>query len=185
MIIGICGKSCSGKSTLSDYLIQVYKDKAAYLEIDKIGHKALEIEEVQRELVNCFGDSVLDGGVVNRKRLGDIVFSSRHEMDKLTAITWGYMQGMIDEFINENKDKLIILDWILLPQTKYAGMCNLKVLFDIPYEVRLKRAIARDGISEEDFLLRESASIDYDATDFDIVLKDNEMETIKGVIRKL
>ncbi len=185
MIIGICGKSCSGKSTLSDYLIQIYKDKAAYLEIDKIGHKALEIEEVQRELVKCFGESILDGGKVSRKRLGDIVFSSRHEMDKLTLITWGYMQDMVDAFINENRDKLIILDWILLPQTKYASMCDLKVLFDIPYEVRLKRAIARDGISEEDFLLRESASVDYNEKDFDLVLKDNEIETIKGVMRKL
>ena len=167
------------------YLGDIILEEKFMKEALKEARKALEIEEVQCELVNCFGDSVLDGGVVNRKRLGDIVFSSRHEMDKLTAITWGYMQGMIDAFINENKDKLIILDWILLPQTKYAGMCDLKVLFDIPYEVRLKRAIARDGISEEDFLLRESASIDYDATDFDIVLKDNEMETIKGVIRKL
>lgn len=185
MIIGICGKSCSGKSTLSNYLMEVYKDKAAYIELDKIGHKVLEILEVQEEIEKYFGDNVLSQGKVSRKYLGDIVFASRHEMDKLTEITWGYMQRLIDEFIELNKDKLIILDWILLPKTKYADMCDLKVLFDIPYEVRLKRAMARDGITEEAFALRESASIEYNNDDFDVVLTDNEKKSIKGVMRLL
>lgn len=185
MIIGICGKSCSGKSTLSNYLLEVYKDKAAYLELDKIGHAVLEIKEVQDELVNSFGPQVLVEGKVSRKQLGDIVFASRHEMSKLTDITWGFMQQLIDEFIENNKGKVIILDWILLPKTKFFTMCDLKVLFDIPYEVRLQRAILRDGIDEEKFRLRESASIDYVSEDFDVVLNDNEKESIKGVMRLL
>lgn len=185
MIIGICGKSCSGKSTLSNYLIEVYKDKSAYLEIDKIGHKVLEIPEVQSELVNCFGSSILDEGLVSRKKLGDIVFTSRDEMSKLTEITWSYMEKLIDEFINLNNGKIIILDWLLLPKTKFANMCDLKVLFDIPYEIRLNRALKRDGITEEEFKLRDDSSIEYDENDFDIVLKDNEKESIKGVMRLL
>lgn len=185
MIVGICGKSCSGKSTLSLYLQEVYKEELAYLNIDEIGHRVLEFDEVKDELVKSFGPNILDGNIVSRKSLGDIVFTSRDEMDKLTSITWGYMERLIDEFIHDNEGKLIILDWILLPKTKFASQCDLKVLFDIPYEIRLKRAMLRDGISESDFLKRESASIEYDESEFDVLLKDNELETIKGVMKKL
>ena len=39
-------------------------------------------------------------------------------MNKLTDITWKYMQIEIDNFLNINKDKIIIIDWLLLPNSK-------------------------------------------------------------------
>ena len=47
MIIGICGKSGSEKSTLSNYLINYNQDKFIHCHIDKIGHNVLTINEVQ------------------------------------------------------------------------------------------------------------------------------------------
>lgn len=59
-------------------------------------------------------------------------------MDKLTDITWKYMQIEIDNFLNTNKDKIIIMDWLLLSNSKYLDMCDVKILLDIPYEIRKK-----------------------------------------------
>ena len=36
------------------------------------------------------------------------------------------------------KSNVIILDWILLPITKYFDQCDIKILLDIPYEIRKK-----------------------------------------------
>ena len=183
MIIGICGKSGSGKSTLSNYINELSINECVHLEMDKVGHRVLLLPEVMDELVNSFGKTVVNENNVDRKKLGEIVFASRKEMDKLTNITWKYMQIEIDKFISDNKDKTIILDWLLLPLSKYFNMCDVKILLDIPYEIRKERAMRRDNITEEVFDLRESASIDYDENQFDYVLKTNNKEDVEKMVK--
>ena len=63
--------------------------------------------------------SFIQNVIVSRKRLGSIVFSSPQEMDKLTNATWPFMENLIDKVIRENSDKIVVLDWQLLPKTKY------------------------------------------------------------------
>lgn len=184
MIIGICGKSGSGKSTLSRILVSKCKN-AILLDIDKIGHSVLTIPEVKQELINSFGRGIFDEECVDRKKLGDIVFNSREKMQKLSDITWKYMQIEIDKFIKSNEGKIIILDWILLPISKYFKMCDLKVLLDVPYEIRKERAMKRDNISEDKFDLREKASIDFNKKDFDYVLESSDEENIKRLVKSL
>ena len=98
-------------------------------------------------------------------------------MKKLEKITWTFMENEIDKFIKENKDKIIILDYILLPLTKYFKQCDIKILMNIPYQIRKERVLNRDNITEESFVLRESSSIEYEEYDFDIIL-NNEQEDI-------
>ena len=184
MIIGICGKSGCGKSTLSRMFWDRYSN-AVHLEIDKVGHYVLTLPEVQEELVKAFGIEVLNEGKVDRKRLGNIVFDSRLEMDKLTEITWKYMQIEIDRFLEEHKDNIVVLDWLLLTNSKYFDMCDVRILLDIPYELRKERAMKRDGISSDAFDLREQASVDYDGSLFDYVIKDNNEIDIQRMVKKI
>lgn len=182
MIIGICGKSGSGKSTLARNISK--ECDSIYVDIDSIGHKVLTFSEVKMELVNSFGD-VVSNNIVDRKKLGELVFSSRKKMKVLSDITWKYMQIEIDKIISENTSKVIILDWLLLPKTKYFDMCDVRIHLDIPYEIRKERAIKRDNISSEDFDLRESASIDYILEDFDYVIQDNSQDVVRKLVSKL
>ena len=184
MIIGICGKSGCGKSTLARLIKETHKD-AIHLEIDKVGHNALKDELVKEKLVETFGEKILDENTVSRKKLGEIVFANRKDMDKLTDITWECMQRQIDEFLSKNKDKIIILDWLLLTKTKYFNLCDIKILIDVPYEVRLSRAIKRDNITKEAFDLRENASINFDYSCFDYVFNEKSKDEIKRLVNKL
>ena len=89
MIIGICGKSGSGKSTLSNQIIQLTNKEAIHLDIDKIGHSVLLLPEVKVELINSFGESIIKDNIVDRKKLGEIVFNSRNKMNRLFSyIIW-------------------------------------------------------------------------------------------------
>ena len=185
MIIGICGKSGSGKSTLANQIAELTNNKGIHLDIDKIGHKVLLLPDVINELTNSFGENINKDNNIDRKKLGEMVFNSRNEMNKLSNITWKYMQIEIDNFLNSNKDKIIILDWILLPITKYFSMCDIKILLDIPYNIRKERAIKRDNITKESFDLREKASIDFNPNNFDYVLKESNIETVKKLVKSL
>lgn len=185
MIIGICGKSGSGKSTLANQIVELTNNKGIHLDIDKIGHKVLLLPDVINELTNSFRESIVKDNNIDRKKIGEMVFNSRNKMNKLSNITWKYMQIEIDNFLNSNKDKIIILDWILLPITKYFSMCDIKILLDIPYNIRKERAIKRDNITKESFDLREKASIDFNPNNFDYVLKENNIETVKKLVKSL
>lgn len=185
MIIGICGKSCSGKSTLSTELDKYFDRKCITVEIDKIGHYVLTLDEVRDDLVKYFGSSILRNGNINRKYLSKIVFSSDEKMGILANITWPYMEREIDKILDNNKDGIVILDYLLLPITKYLDICDFKILFDIPYEIRKERAIRRDGISEEEFLLRDQASIEFDYNYFDYVIRNNDKETYRRMVKLL
>ena len=185
MIIGICGKSGCGKSTLANRIIELTNNKAIHLDIDKVGHSVLLLPEVKEELIKTFGESILKDDKVDRKILSKIVFNSRNEMSKLSDITWKYMQIKIDNFLNNHKDKIILLDWLLLPNSKYFDMCDIRILIDIPYKVRKQRAIKRDGITEEDFDLREKASINFDKSAFNYVIKEDDSEIIERLVKSL
>lgn len=185
MIIGISGKSGSGKSTLARKIINKSNNKAIHLDIDKIGHSVLLLPEVKEELIKSFGESIIQKNNIDRKKLGEIVFASRKEMSKLSEITWKYMQIEIDNFLNIHKNKIIILDWLLLPITKYFAMCNIKILLDILYDVRKQRVMKRDNITKEAFDLREKASINFDESAFDYVIKENDNKIIKRLVKSL
>ena len=180
MIIGICGKSGSGKSTLARMIMEHHED-AIHLEIDKVGHYVLTLPEVKEELVRTFGNNVINENMVDRKKLGEIVFNSRERMDRLTDITWKFMQIEIDKFLESNKDKKVILDWLLLTKSKYFDMCDFRILLDIPYDIRKERAKLRDNITDEAFELREKASIDFDSNKFDYVISGNQEDILRMV----
>lgn len=181
MLIGICGKSGSGKTTFAIELKERLEN-SIHIKVDEIGHNVLLLPKVKEELVNLYGNKIIKDNEINRKELSKIVFDSEKEMDNLTSITWKHMQEELNNIIEKNKDKIIILDWALLPKTDYLNKCKIKILFDISYEERKKRALLRDNIKEEDFALREKASLNYNYNDFDIVFTDNNKNNIERVM---
>ena len=180
MIICICGKSGSGKTTLSSELKSIYGDKVIHIDVDKIAHEILLNKEVKEELIKQFGVKILNNGFIDRKKLGVIIFNSVFCMNILKEITWKYMKREIDEIINKNKENIIILDYLLIYKTDYFNNSDIKILLDIPYEIRKERCILRDNISEYEFDLREKSSIEYNKKDFDYILKSiDEIKKVK------
>jgi len=180
MIICVCGKSGSGKSTISNKLKEIYKDKLIHIDVDKIAHEVLKDNIVQEKLVKVFGSGILSNKDIDRKKLGNIVFNSKIKMDLLSKITWKFMKIKIDEIINNNKGKIIILDYILIYKTEYFKNSDIKILLDVPYEIRRDRCMLRDNISEEQFKLREKSTIKYNKDDFDYILESvKELKKVK------
>ncbi len=184
-IIGITGKSGSGKSTLTTLLSEKWKCNS--VNIDKIGHKATSNEKITKKLCEVFGDEILDNEKnIDRKKLGNIVFSSKEKMDILTDITWGYMQEMLDEILKKETGEIIILEWALLPISQYWEKCNTKILMKAEDRERKNKVMERDQISEEYFLKRDAGSIDYTAFEFDYIFEnDYDLETMKKMVNTI
>ncbi len=184
MIICLVGKSGSGKSTVANLFCNL-STSFLHIDIDLISHKVINEEEVSHHLLKAFGNTIFKDGKVNRKALSTIVFHDKKKMKILEDITWSAMEKEIDSMIQSHLDKIILLDWQLLPKTKYFDIADRRILVDAPLEVRKKRAISRDSISEEKFLEREKASLNLEKYSFDDILINTTKEELQKEVYRI
>jgi dephospho-CoA kinase len=166
MIIGITGKSGSGKSTYASQMAE--ENGFRVVHIDKIAHGIMNLPAFKAKFIDIFGDQVIKDGVVDRKYLGDLVFENRHLYKEMSDLVWNMMKHRIDDILSTHEN--VILDWILLPHTHYWKMCDTKILMVADEEDRKSRVMARDNISAEYLNKRDSAGIDYSNIEFDQVI---------------
>lgn len=166
MIIGVTGKSGVGKSTYAD---RITKENGFHvIHVDEVSHRVMEFSNVKQKLVDTFGEEVIKNGLINRKYLGDLIFTNRHSYKEMNNIVWQEMKNEIDYELSSHKN--VILDWILLPHSHYWKMCDKKILVVADEEQRKEKVMIRDNISKEYLEKRDYASISYDDVEFDEVI---------------
>ena len=144
-IIGITGGSGSGKTTL---LNAVKKLGGTVIDCDAVYHWALQWDtEMLRSIEAHFPGTVVDG-CLDRKMLGSIVFADEAKLQELNAITHPAVKREVLRRICP-EPSLIAIDAIGLFEGGLAELCDVTVAVTAPAEDRVKRIMARDGISEE------------------------------------
>lgn len=145
MILGITGGSGSGKTTL----LSLIKERGgAVLDCDVIYHQLLEKDEdLLQAIESCFPGTV-EGGVLNRKKLGSIVFADENALLQLNRITHGAVKKEVLRRL-EPRPELAAIDAIALFEGELAPLCDRTVAVTAPVEERIRRLMAREGITQE------------------------------------
>lgn len=169
MIIGITGKSGVGKTTYANKLSAETGFLAVH--IDEISHQVMDFNHIKSALVDIFGAQIIQNDAVDRKYIGDLVFTNRHLYKRVSDLIWEESKKILDSIISNNEN--VILDWILLPHSHYWPMCDKKILITADEEIRKMKVIARDCISKSYLEKRDSASISYDPYQFDEIIENN------------
>ena len=166
MLIGLTGKSGSGKSYAASLL---KKWGALVIDCDKIAHEVLLSPEVTEKIRLFFGDDVFEGGIPNRKKLGEKVFSNAEALKNLNSIMHPVI---VREILSlEEKGRPCIIDGSELEASGIDGKCEHIIVIKADENVRLKRITERDKISKEQALLRIKAQKDYSKKAF--VIENN------------
>lgn len=184
MIISIVGLSGSGKSYIAKLLTE-YNNRVIHVDIDKIGHNSHKDPIIKQKLIDTFGLNIVENNEINRKKLGEIVFNSESAMKKLETITWAHMESIIDSIITNNQDKIILLDWLLLPKTKFFAQSDLRILVTAPQELRMQRAIKRDSITKEKFFEREAAAPLIEESQFEYIINNINLQDTQERVKSL
>ena len=168
MIIGITCKSGVGKTTYADKIAK--ENGFRVVHIDKISHGIMNLAAIKAKLVDIFGDEVIKDGTVDRKYLGDLIFTNRHMCKEMSDLIWDMMKHRIDNILSTHEN--VVLDWILLPHSHYWKMCDKKILITANEAQRKEMVMKRDNISKEYLEKRDSASISYNDFVFDEIINN-------------
>lgn len=149
-IIGITGPTGAGKTSL---LRQVEKLDGAVIDCDAIYHELLNTnKDLQAALENQFDPLRDENGCIDRKKLGSIVFGNSEQLQILNSIAWKFIIARIKTLVQEYQEagqELIAIDAIVLLESPLKDLCQVTVAVIAPPEERVRRIMAREGISEE------------------------------------
>jgi len=145
MIIGITGGTGCGKTTL---LNLIRERGGLVLDCDAIYHDLLKTDTAMLAAIEARFPGTVENGILDRKRLGAIVFSDENALLDLNRITHGAVRQEVMRRL-KTAPALAAIDAIGLFEGDLAQLCDVTVAVTAPVELRVLRLMARDGISEE------------------------------------
>lgn len=187
-IIGLTGGIGSGKSTVSDYLM---KRGFPVLDADRIAREiVLPGSEMLIQLKSVFGEEIIqDDGGLNRKRLGEIVFSDAEKKKLLDQLMHTRILVLIHERILEHRgEKVVFIDAPLLFETGLDKSVGEVWVIDVEDEIRIRRIMERDGLEREDILKRFNSQMTRDEKNkrADVILNNSgDVEALYQQIERL
>lgn len=202
-VIGITGGVGAGKSAVLSYLEEAYD--ARVILADWVANKIKEPGECCYDaIVNLLGDSILmEDGFINRKRMGQMIFSDPELLRKTNEIIHPAVKTYIIHEMNKAKEEgvsIFVIEAALLLEDNYRAICDELWYIYTREEVRRERLKANRKYSDEyissimekqlsdevfrrecDFVIDNSDSIEYTKTQIDCKMlkeKDDIDETL-------
>jgi dephospho-CoA kinase len=157
MVIGITGGVSTGKSTCTQILQRALN--AHVINLDQIGHILLNEPSTQEIILKTFGQTVLNSETqeINRKALGNIVFSDHHELLKLNSIMHPKITEITLSTLRSSTSKFILIDGALISQVGLAPYCDILISVNASLESRRQHGpsnwekISATQASEKDY----------------------------------
>lgn len=153
LIVGLTGGTGAGKTSALAALEDL---GGTVLDCDAVYHQMLRTDPALREAITAaFGPVFCPDGSLDRQKLGTLVFSDHAALDRLNAIVYEYLPPELMR--RAAGQSLVGLDAINLVESGLDRLCACTVAVLAPAEDRVRRIMARDGISEDYARLRISA----------------------------
>jgi len=160
LIIGLTGGIASGKSSVIQWLAD---QGAKIVDTDAISHRiTADQAPAVTEIAEVFGSEVLTApGVLNRRRLGQLVFSDPEKLALLNAILHpkikAEMQQQITEYRQSKSEIPLVLDIPLLFEANLTQYCDTIWLIWLDQKSQLQRLIERNHLTEQEAFTRINA----------------------------
>ncbi len=158
--VGLTGGIACGKS----YTLKEFQKLGVYgIDLDQIGHQVIEPDRpAYQKLVDTFGQEILDAeGLIDRKRLGRIVFADETARQRLNAIVHPYIfeeerrrLNALEYPLSNVRPKIVMVDAALMVETGYHKNYDVLIVVYCKVEVQLRRLLYRDKIPNDEALRR-------------------------------
>lgn len=193
LTVGLAGGSGSGKGTVSnlfrDYGIKSINTDAVYHDLTSPGGACIA------PLVAEFGKDILNSdGSLNRPALFESVFSSDDMPDrkeKLQSITHGLILQKVRDILSKMEKSgvpAVLVDAPLLFESGFDRECDLIISVIADTDIRIRRIMCRDGITQENAKKRIESQLSDDFlsknSDF-IIINNGDCESLYGKVQSI
>lgn len=163
-IIGITGGIASGKSTV---VAEIRKHGYQVIDADQVVHE-LQAKggKLYQALCNWLGSEILqENGELDRKKIGQLIFSSKDMLEKLSRL----QNGIIREELARRRDelaktqKVFFMDIPLLIEHDYMEWFDDIWLVHLDEKTQLERLVMRNHFSKEEAKKRMASQMSTEA----------------------
>ncbi len=156
--IGITGNIGSGKSTVSKILKGL---GAKVISADELAHNELKKGAISyKKVISIFGEDILRKGVIDRKKLGQIVFRDAKKLKVLNKIIHPQVikiiKSEIKRFYKQNNERILVIEVPLLFEVGLDRLVDFTVVVNTKKSIRIKRVQEKLKISKSEILAREA-----------------------------
>ncbi len=154
-VIGLTGGIGSGKSSVANFLANL---GAVIIDADKIGHYLMESDShIQQQIFNSFDQGVFTAdGIIDRKKLGDIVFEDRKARARLNIIMHPPIFHIIKTHLEQyrrQKTEVVVIEAPLLLEAGWSILTDEVWVTTAPRATIVER-LERRGLSYEVAMIR-------------------------------
>jgi dephospho-CoA kinase len=183
--IGITGGIGSGKSTVC---WMFNKLGVEIFEADTVAKKIMNNNRaVKFKIQQAFGKDCYDENGLDRKYLAAKVFKDKEELEILNGIVHPYVYMEFDKGKRQGHP-ILIMESAIMFQTEYYKKLDKTIYVDSPLEMRIARAMERDGAKYEDVVLRinnqDKNQTNKDKADH-FINNDGELDDLKDQVLEI
>lgn len=155
--VGITGGIGSGKSTVCAILAEF---GVAVYDSDSRAKRLMNEDNTLRErLLERFGSEVYCAEGLNRIYLAERVFGNPEELKALNAIVHPAVMDDFDRWALEQEGSYVVLESAILFEASLDRRVDVSVAVMAPEELRIERAMQRDGAQREQIVARMNNQI--------------------------
>ena len=170
VVVGIAGNVGSGKTAAA----MVFKELGAIcISADEVGWEVLP--EIAQVLRKKFGEQVMRGSEVDKKKLRELVFSDRRKLAFLNRVSHPLLVRKITERVKHIKSGVVVIDAALLfDWPELCGLTDYRILVTAHRDMMAARAESK-GIDGNTFSMILSVQRDSDelSAKADFVISNN------------
>lgn len=180
-ILGVTGNIATGKSTVVKMLVE---KGAHHIDSDAVYHQLIAPgQPLLSKLASHFGEEILAvDGSLDRKALGEIVFSNAEKLRQLDALTHPAVIAEVDRRAFAIEDGIVVLDAVKLIESGHHEVCDAVWLVTAPEDVQVQRLMARNNLDEDEARKRVAAQPPLtpkrDVADLEII-NDGSLEHLR------
>ena len=155
IVLGLTGGTGAGKTSALNAIRELGGE---IIDCDAVYHEMLDHDQELRNTINATFPGVFGpDGKLNRQKLGQEVFAKKERLDKLNSIVFRFLIPELERRLDSIPDGLYAIDAINLIESGLDRLCDRTIAVTAPTELRVRRIMARDNISEQYARLRISA----------------------------
>lgn len=190
MIIGLTGSIASGKSLVTNYLLE---NNYKVIDSDKISHEVLLLEDVKQKLIDYFGYNIIKDNKIDRKQLGSIIFNNKEKKELLQSIVFPHILNEINNQIKIYKsEEILFLDAPLLIEYNLLYLVDKVIVVNIDRDIQIERLMKRDNIDYDYAVskINSQLSLEEKIKHADFIVDnnlsiDNTINQIKNILKQL